>query len=66
MDNGRKMTRITISMDQDTKDRLKAVAYENRTTPSALIQNFIWRELSLGGEKVKKGERGKWVILRHR
>lgn len=56
MDDGRKMTRITISLDQDTKERLKAAAYENRTTPSALIQNFIWHDLVLNADKATKGQ----------
>lgn len=52
MDERRKMTRMTISLDVDTKERLKAAAYEKRTTASALIQNFVWTGLVLKADQL--------------
>lgn len=35
-------TRVNISVEQDTAERLKQYAFEHRTTVSGAIEQWIW------------------------
>lgn len=39
---GKKRTPMTLSFEQDTKDRLRAYADENRMSVSQAITQWIW------------------------
>lgn len=36
--------RVNVSLEQDTHDRLKQYAFENHTTVSAAITDWIWAQ----------------------
>ena len=44
--------RINISINQDTADRLKQYAYENHTTVSGAIEQWIW-STKVKNEKIR-------------
>lgn len=54
---GRKRTSMTLSFEQDTKDRLKAYAEENRMSVSQAITQWIWAT-PLKTEMEKKSDGG--------
>lgn len=45
-------TRVNISLEQDTLERLKQYAWENHTTVSGAITNIVWN-LKVKGESVR-------------
>lgn len=48
----RTKTRINISITEDTAERLKQFAYENHTTVSQTITDWIWSK-KVKGENLK-------------
>ena len=45
-------TRVNISLEQDTLERLKQYAWENHTTVSGAITSIVWN-LKVKGENVR-------------
>lgn len=46
-------TRVNISLSEDTLERLKQYAYENHTTVSGAITDWIWNKAKVKNSQIQ-------------